>query len=179
MRQLPFYVHVSVVAAIILLTPACKRKTVKVQVAEDEGPTMASIVHTGDPKSDPQLVSGFYSIEDHAWRWTAQRFSVVLRPPAGAAERGATLNVGLAFPDAVASKLKTVSLSGNIGATALPPETYTQPGTYTYTREVPANALAGEAVRVDFQLDKAIPPGTGGDQRELGLIVSSVGLEAK
>jgi hypothetical protein len=33
-------------------------------------------------------------------------------------------------------------------------------------------------VKVDFQLDKAIPP-SGQDQRELGVVVNSVSLEAK
>jgi hypothetical protein len=33
-------------------------------------------------------------------------------------------------------------------------------------------------VRVDFQLDKAMPP-SGADQRELGLVALRVGLESK
>jgi hypothetical protein len=159
---------------------SCKRKeTVAVGKTAEEAPRMASIVHTGDPQSDTQLVTGFYDIEEHAWRWTAQRFSVVLRPPAGGAQRGATLSLQFAVPDAVINKLKTISLSGTIGATPLSPETYTQSGPYTYTRDVPASLLNAEAVRVDFALDKSLPPGTAGDQRELGVIVSSVGLEAK
>jgi len=158
---------------------ACKPKeTVKVQQTDEEGPRMSSIVHTGDPKSETQLVNGFYSIEQNAWRWTAQKFSVVLRPPAGGAQRGGTLNVQLTVPDPTIARLKTVSLSATIGNTALPPETYTQPGQYTYTRDVPASVLGSEAVRVDFQTDKALPPSSQ-DQRELGLIVASVGLDAK
>ena len=43
-------------------------------------------------------------------------------------------------------------------------------------RKVP-RFKAGDTVRVDFQLDKAIPPG-GGDIRELGIVVLSIGLEA-
>jgi hypothetical protein len=168
------------VAVLALALAGCKKKEpVKVQQAEDDVPRMASIVHTGDPQSDTQLVTGFYTIEDHAWRWTAQHFSVVLRPPAGSAQRGATLNVQLSVPQPVLAKLKTMALSAAVGGTMLSPETYTQAGPYTYTRDVPANLLTGDAVRVDFQLDKAIPPGTSGDQRELGLIVSAVGLEAK
>ena len=166
--------------ALLLAVAGCRRKeTVSVQQTDEEGPRMASVVHTGDPQSDTQLVVGFYAIEQNSWRWTAQRFSVVLRPPAGAAERGATLNMQLSVPDAVISRLKTISVSGNIGATQLSPETYTQQGPYTYTRDIPASLLNGEALRIDFKLDKSLPPGTGGDQRELGVIVSSVGLEAK
>jgi hypothetical protein len=170
----------SALALVLLLAIAgCKRKdTVNVQ-NDDEAPRIASVVHTGDPSSDTQLVAGFYSVEQNSWRWTAQRFSVVLRPPAGAAERGATLNMQLSVPEGVISRLKTISISGNIGATQLSPETYTEQGPYTYTRDIPASLLNGEALRVDFKLDKALPPGTGGDQRELGVIVSSVGLEAK
>ena len=169
----------SALALVLLLAvTGCKRKET-VKISDDEAPRMASVVHTGDPQSDIQLVQGFYAIEQNSWRWTAQRFSVVLRPPPGAAERGATLTMQLAVPDAVISKLKAVSVSGNIGATQLTPETYTEQGPYTYTRDIPANLLNGEALRVDFKLDKSLPPGTGGDQRELGVIVSSVGLEAK
>jgi hypothetical protein len=164
--------------ALLLVVTGCRRKQT-VNVSDDEGPRMASVVHTGDPQSDTQLVQGFYAIEQNSWRWTAQQFSVVLRPPAGAAERGATLNMQLAVPDAVISRLKAISVSGNIGATQLSQETYTQQGPYTYTRDIPASLLTAEALRIDFRLDKSLPPGTGGDQRELGLIVSSVGLEAK
>jgi hypothetical protein len=181
MTQILFPRQSAALALVLLLTlAACKRKeTVPVGKTDEEGPRMASIIHTGDPQSETQLVTGFYDIEEHAWRWTAQRFSVVLRPPAGGAERGATLTVQLAVPDAVLSKLKTISLSGTIGQTPLSPETYTQSGPFTYTRDIPASVLNAEAVRIDFQLDKALPPGTGGDRRELGVIVSSVGLEAK
>lgn len=170
-------------AAVLLMTllglAGCKRKeTVNVQQTDEEGPRMASIVHTADPKLETQLITGFYGIEQNAWRWTAPRFSVVLRPPPGAPEKGATLNLQLAVPDPVIAKLKTISLSAIIGNTPLPPETYTQPGQYTYTRDIPSSLLTGEAVRIDFQTDKSLPP-SGADQRELAIIVGSVGLDAK
>lgn len=184
MKPIRFRTLISCAALALVLAfsfTACKRTqpAVKVGTTDEEGPQMASIIHTGDPQSDTQLVTGFYNVEEHAWRWTAQKFSVVLKPPAGGAQRGATLTMQCAIPDAVIAKLKTVSLTGTIGATALAPETYTQSGPYTYTRDIPANLLNADAIRVDFQLDKALPPGTNGDQRELGMIVSSVGLEAK
>ena len=43
---------------------------------------------------------------------------------------------------------------------------------------MPAIALPTTAVNVDFMLDKALPPSPA-DNRELGVIVSSVGFEAK
>ena len=165
-------------ALLVLALSACKRKQVKVEQTDEEGPRLSSLVHTGDPKSETQLISGFYGIEQNAWRWTAQQFSVVLRPPAGAAQKGGTLNVQLAVSPATISQLKTVTLSASAGAAGLPPETYTQAGAFTYTRDVPAGELTGDTVRIDFHLDKALPP-NGPDRRDLGLIVSSISLDAK
>jgi hypothetical protein len=163
---------------VLLLTMAfvplgCKRKQ-----AAKEAPRMASTVHMGDPKTEAQLISGFYGIEQNAWRWTGRRFSLALRPPFGAAQKGGTLQLRLTVPPVIIQKLKTISLSAAIGGSALSPETYTQPGDYMYTREVAPALLAGESVRVDFELDKSMPP-AGVDLRELGVVVLSAGLEPK
>ena len=181
MAQRPVWNRRAAAAALLpaLALLGCKRKqTVKVEQADEEAPRMASMVHMGDPKSDSQLVTGFYGIEQNAWRWTAQKFSVVLRPPAGAAQKGATLNLQVAVSDTTIQKLKTITLFAAAGATPLPPETYTQAGPFTYSRDVPASQLGGESIRIDFQVDKALPP-IGADRRELGIIVNSVALDAK
>jgi hypothetical protein len=47
-----------------------------------------------------------------------------------------------------------------------------------YRREVPASALQGEAVTVDFSCDKFLAAGQV-ESRELALIVHLIGLEAK
>jgi hypothetical protein len=139
---------------------------------------MASTIHMGDPRTGTQLIAGFYGIEQNAWRWTWRSFSLVLAPPSGAAQKGATLQLRLTVPPVIVEKLKDISLSAAIGDTALAPETYTRPGTYTYTRDVAPALLAGQAVHVDFQLDKSMPP-SGADRRELGVVVLSAGLESK
>lgn len=163
----------------LILAPAgCKSKKVKVQSTEEEAPRMASAVSMGDPKAETQLVTGFYGVEAGAWRWTAKQFTLVLRPPTGAAEKGGKLQLKLTVPPVVTEKLKTVSLSATANGAPLSPESYTQPGDYVYTREIPASALTGESVKIDFQLDKAIPP-SGGDLRELGMIVLNASLESK
>ena len=156
----------------------CKRKQAVVQTAGNEAPRMASTIHMGDPKTGTQLISGFYGIEQNAWRWTGRRFSLALAPPLGAAQRGGTLQLRLTVPPVIIEKLKTITLSATIGGSALAPETYTQPGDYTYTREVAPALLGGEAVRVDFQLDKSMPP-SGADLRDLGVVVLRAGLELK
>jgi hypothetical protein len=168
-------------ACALLLTLAiaplgCKRPRAHAQQAAEETPRMASMVHVGDPKMAAQLVGGFYGIEANAWRWTARRFAVALRPPLGAAAKGAVLTLKLTVPPVVIEKERSVTLSAAIGGSALPPETYSKAGEYTYRRTVPAGALGGDTVRVDFELDKAMPP-SGGDERELGIVVLSAGLE--
>lgn len=163
----------------ILLTGCRAPESVPVETIE-EAPSapLAPMVHAADPKAAFQLVKGFYEIEQNAWRWTAREFSVTLRPPARADEKGAVLRLKLTVPEPVIAKLKSVQLSARVGEATLEPETYSKPGEYIYARDVPASALGGDAVTVDFSLDKALPPGEV-DQRELGIVVTSVGLELK
>jgi hypothetical protein len=174
MKRIPV---VFLLAALALAPVACKRKSVKVGGTDEETPRMRSVLVLGDAKVEPQLIKGFHGIEAGAWRWTEKQFTVALRPPFGAAQKGAKLTVKLTIPPPTIEKLKTVSLSATVAGSSLAPETYTTPGDYMYVRDVPADLLGGDTVRVDFQLDKAMTP-SGGDIRELGIIVFTVGLEA-
>jgi hypothetical protein len=175
--------HMSIGAAILVLSLAlapagCKRhRRVTVRTVE-EGPAMASVVAAADPHVATQLVGGFYGVEQNSWRWTAGRFSVLLRPPRTAATNGALLQLKFTIPDVAISKLKAVSLSAYVNGTPLAPESYTKAGEFTYSRDVPANLLAGEVARVDFSLDKTMPP-SAADRRELGVVVSLVGFLPK
>lgn len=158
---------------------SCKQaKKVRVQQTVEESPRLASVVRMGDANVETQLVSGFYGIEGNSWRWAARQFTVVLRPPFGASQRGGTLQLNLTVPQVIIEKLKNVSLSAAIDGSPLPPETYTQAGPYVYRRDVPVNLLTADSVKVDFQLDKAMPPNDQ-DKRELGVVINSVSLEAK
>jgi hypothetical protein len=141
-------------------------------------PHMLSVVQMGDPQAATQLLSGFYAIEAGAWRWTEQKFSVLLGTPFGAAQKGAWLRARVTAPDALIAKLGTITLAASVNGRKLAPETYSAAGAYTYERDVPAGLLKDEPVRVDFALDKAMPP-AGQDLRELGIVVQSVGLEPK
>jgi hypothetical protein len=173
------HLEILLTLSLALAPLSCKRpKTVHVEQTEEEGPRLASVVHVSDPKLEPQLVSGFYAVEGNAWRWTARTFSVVLRVPSGANQGGATLDLSLTVPRVVIDKLKTVTLSASADGHPLPPETYSQDGQFDYKRDIPPGALPNNSVRIEFQLDKAMPPANG-DLRELGVIVRSVGLEAK
>lgn len=170
---------VLVALAALALTAACKRRDrLLVQATEEESQGMASVVRVADPRLAPQLTSGFYDVEQGSWRWTKSKFAVTLRPPAGAALKGARLELKFNLPEPVTARVGTVNLTAVIGGTTLPPETFSKPGDATYAREVPANLLGANAVKVEFALDKFLPP-SASDQRELGIIVTSAGLEAK
>jgi hypothetical protein len=166
------------IAALLIAAPACKRAKVSHVDTVEEAPRLASSVQMGDRTMAKQLASGFYDIESDAWRWTMQKFAVNLHPPARAAQQGAVLELHLTVPPPSIQKLGSLTLSATVGGTALDPETYSKAGEYLYKRDVPANLLTGDAVRIDFQLDKAMPPGDV-DKRELGVVASSVALVAK
>ena len=165
-------------AVLLLAAPACKRGQVHHVDTVEEAPRLASSVRMGDRTMAHQLAGGFYEIEANAWRWTMQKFAVNLRPPARSAQQGAVLELHLTVPPPSIQKLGSITLSASAGGTPLAPETYSKAGEYTYRRDVPSNLLAGDAVRIDFQLDKAVPPGDV-DKRELGIVASSVGLVSK
>ena len=165
------------IACLALAPAACKRKKLRVQT-DEEAPRVSSMIHMADPRAASQLVSGFYDIEGNAWRWTAGKFSVILRPPRGAEQKGATLRFRFAVPEVVFQKLGKQTLTATVDGLALAPEPFKQPGEHTFTREVPGSKLAGETVRVDFALDKFLPA-TGTDSRDLGVVASSVALEPK
>ena len=166
--------------AVCLLPGGCKRrdKKIRVQQTDEDSATLASVIQMGDPKAAPQLLKGFYNIESNTWRWTMGKFAVALRPPLNASVKGATLHLKFVIPEAVLSKIKTTSISAKVGGVALSPETYTQPGEFDYSRDVDGKLLAGEVVSVEFSMDKFLTAGMV-EMRELGVIATSVGFEAK
>jgi len=158
----------------------CKRRDQKiaVQQTDEDSATLATMIFMGDAKTAPQLLKGFYNMEQGAWRWTMGQFAVALRPPRSGAVRGATLHLKFVFPEAVQSKLKSISLSAALNGNPLGAEAYTKAGELEYTRDIDRKLLVGDAVNVEFTLDKFLPAGAI-EQRELGVIATSVGFEAK
>jgi len=138
---------------------------------------LKSTVTMGDSEAAAQLLNGFYDVEGGSWRWTMSHFSVILAVPEGAADKETELVMQFTIPQAVIDKLGPITLSAQAGEVALPPETYTQAGDHVYRKKLPATAVTGEAVTLTFSLDKALPPSET-DRRELGVIVTSIGLRA-
>jgi hypothetical protein len=168
------------VAALVLLMfvalapSGCRRKK-KGRTREDG---LASVISVADPADSAQIVRGFSNVEADAWRWSTSKFSVVLRPPPGAAQNGAKLELNFTLHEAVVGKLGPVTLSAAVNGTPVAPETFSQAGDFVYSHDVPASALGSDVVTVEFSTDKALPP-TEKDKRELALIVKSIGLVAK
>lgn len=166
------------VALAAALAGGCKKpKRVAVSAGEEQQ-GLASVVHVGDPRTAVQLVRGFHEVEQGQWRWTKGRFSVTLRPPANAATNGANLVFKFSLPDAVLDKTKKMTLSANVSGVSVQDQIYDKGGDYTYKKEVPASALKGDAVAVDFAVDNYLKAGEV-ETRELAFIASSIALEAK
>ena len=177
MRRLGF--ALLLVSALALGTSGCKKQRKREPVKLSEGPAaLASMIQAGDPIAAVQFTKGFYGVENGAWRWTSHAFTVTLHPPRGAGADGARLVLKFSLPDAVFQKTGPIKMTARVNGLDLPPEEYKEPGDRTFSREVPGNALQGEAVAVDFTLDKFVPP-TPNDLRELGVIVSAVGFEVR
>lgn len=170
------------VAGLILLTVGCRgkhsRTTVQNEEPEEISTRLASSLKMNDPAAAQQLVKGFYGLEGGAWRWTSKQFTAALHPPVGSPQRGATVTLAISIPPVVIDKLSSVTLTASIAGTKLKSETYSKPASYTFSAEAPADLLGKDPVNVDFALDKALPPGAT-DTRELGIIVTAVGLETK
>ena len=137
----------------------------------------ASQIKTADAATADQLTYGFYSVEMHAWRWTAGKLKVGLRPPPGWTQRGAKLRLDLFIPDAQILELGPMTLSASAADHPLEPETFATPGTHVYWGDIPAEVLNSNIVPVAFRFDKYGPWEQKG--REMRAVVTAVGLFAK
>ena len=146
------------------------------QMNSASGVPLAATISVADPATVSQLTKGFYDLEEKTWRWTQKNFSVTLAAPRGAAEKGAVLVLRFTLPEVLIKNLKSIDLTTVINGFMLTPKTFNQAGDLIYRQELPRDVLRSNSVVVDFSLDKTIPP-SAADNRELGIIVSEVGLE--
>jgi hypothetical protein len=178
-RKSSLWYIVALLALVVSSSVACKRaKQNAAAVAPEKTTPMISVVAVNDPAAAPQMIRGFYGLEGNTWRWTMKRFEVALKPPPGAAQNGARLNLRFTIPEVISSRLGMITLNASINGLALAPETYPKAGDYVYTRDVPGSALKDDPVIASFTADKAIPPSST-DARELSLIAVSVGLDPR
>jgi hypothetical protein len=135
----------------------------------------SSLLHTADPQAARQLTDGFYAPEDFG-RWTKPKFSLLLRVPAHL--KPATLLVKLYIPDEEIKQLKSMTLNASVNGLALEPQTFSASGHQVYLRSIPLAALATTPAHLEFSLDKWLPA-SGQEGRDLGIVVTFVGLQNK
>lgn len=165
------------VVAVAVATTGCKKDKQPAQYVEDaEAPQIASAVNVADPRTAIQLLRGFYGVESNAWRWTASKFAVALRPPKAIPAGGAKLYMDYSVPEVFLQKIPRTTLTVTVNGKALDPETLSKSGSFRLERTVPAAMLQGDTATVEFSLDKFLEAGAV-DQRELGLIVTVIGLQ--
>lgn len=168
----------SAVVAISTLTGCHRDQVIRPEPTEEGSTALASAINIGDPNAAFQLVKGFHAIEEHSWRWTMGRFSVIFRSPEGAAQKRTILTVRGNIPEAVLNKVGPVTLTALLGQDPVGSITLSKPGAFALEAHVPPAALRSETVTFDFVLDKFCPPGTL-DPRELGVILTYAGLEIR
>jgi hypothetical protein len=172
----------TLLAPAVFLSAGCGGKH-GTTVQNDEGEpaaksTLLSSFRMNDAAAPSQLIKGVSTLEAGAWRWTAGKFSILLKTPPGAAQKGGALSLSFTVSGAVLKQVHTQTLTASIGDKVLGSGTYTTDGGQTLAVDVPAAALTGDTVTVDFSLDNSLPAGTA-DRRELGVIVTAVALESK
>jgi hypothetical protein len=131
-----------------------------------------SYLEMGDIRSRPQLLDGWYGIENGAWRWMAKQAEVLLRMP----ERPSEFEARLFFPANLMQRVGgRVTVSIMIDGAQLFRTTYIEPGGHKAEFAVPHNLLDAGTHKAMIQLDRAMSPGEA-EQRELGAVVQGLGF---
>ena len=133
-----------------------------------------SYLELGDLRSRPQLLSGWYSIEDGAWRWMAKEAEAVLLAPSGPL----TFEMLLFFPpDYMRRAGGPATVSVSLDDKPMYEKTYSQPGGHRVSSAIPQDLLASPATKVSIRVNRALPV-TGSDQRQLAAVVERLGFVA-
>ena len=114
------------------------------------------------PAHVTQLVDGWHTLENGAWRWTKRRFSLTVAPGAQRLNLKVTVPPNLELP---------LTLNARTGSDLLATHTLARPGDFECIQNVPS----GAEVLVEFDVDRALPPDAT-DARERAIIVRSVEL---
>lgn len=141
------------------------------------GQRLSSTVATADNAAAGRL-EGFHQIENGGWRWTKKQFSITIDLPDPAGQTQGRLNMRLYVPDSSIQKLGAITLTARVGNHPLAPETFGRGGQFSMVRDLDVAWIKAGPNRIDFILDKALPP-TASDGRELGIVVVSASLEMR
>lgn len=149
------------------ITSGCTRDSDPVRGGRDER-AFCLLRSTAGGDGRMELLSGWHRLEHDSYRWTERRFSVRLKTPAP--DQAAKLRLRFYIPPETLDKLGPLTLSAEVNGVSLTPQTYASAEEQVYSANVPAGALTGTRARVEFALDRAVPPSPE-DCRELGVVV--------
>jgi hypothetical protein len=171
---------VVLLAALAFAGAACKSQRSRVTVQNEEPPPakhLLSTIQMNDAAAAPQLLSGFYAVENNAWRWTSGKFSVSLRTPP-AAQNGATVALAFTVPEVIIQKLGKIKVTMSAAGKELKSQEYDTAGPYVLSGDIPAGPqLRADSITVDFTVNKTTQP--DGDKRELAIVANSVSITPK
>ena len=117
------------------------------------------------PENQQQLLSGFYELEDGAWRWMGERGIASLRVTEGVSQ----FELVFYIHDMAPARRVAVAIDGQ----TIADETYTETGPHTL--QVPFTPPEKTSVQVLISVDKTFQP--PGDERTLGVYVNAFGLK--
>ncbi len=115
---------------------------------------------------------GFHSVEGGGWRWTEGAFTIMMQRPPGEAELALDFNIA----EATIERLGPLLLTASINGAPLASQEYRQAGPQRFVWRLTASGSGDLAGR--FHLSKFLKRGEV-DQRELGIIVKSVGISKR
>lgn len=154
----------------VCAAPACKRvHHPNPNATIEEESELASSIEMNDPRDAAQLLSGFYNLEQNAWRWTTRQFSVSLAAPKSAAPGAGRLEFRFTVPDVAAAALAGVTVSASVEGRPLGSYQAAQAGEQTAVFPVPPEIMKAGALIADFTLDKTIPC-RDAETRDLGVV---------
>jgi hypothetical protein len=116
---------------------------------------------------DARLAEGWYG-QEGTCRWTAQKFSFVVRRPLLDRSRP-ELYFRFLVPDVILAARPSVTLTAAINGFKLPAHTYTTAGEQVYQEKIPQGALRDQ-LDIEFETDDVLRPPPP-DSRALGVFV--------
>lgn len=154
------------------LVADCDRGAVSAESMAPAEPAL-SYLNLGDIRTRPQLVSGWYAVEDGAWRWMAKEGEAVLRTPAGAP---VNFEMALYFPpDYMQRAGGPVTVLVAIDGKPFAQEVYIEPGGHQLSKTVNGGFLRSPIAKIRITLNRWLAP-SGSEQRELGAVVERLGF---
>ncbi len=160
--------------ASLLLLAGCSRPQDSQSFEAPRQEVLYSYAQTNDLRVAPQLVSGWYPVEEGAWRWMSKEAQVMLRTPE---PPPAHFEVRLTLSKPHLATTGPVTLTILLNDKPFTEEKYAASGSYTLSKSIPPGLLTKEPTRVTLRVDKVVGPIQGGDQRELGAIILGAGFK--